>query len=189
MVFYFINQWMPTLLSGAGIPLTHAVLAITVFQFAGTLGGLAIMYPLDRWGFFPVPILFALGIPVVFFIGHPNMPDWGIMLLLAGAGFTVLGLNFGNIAMIGPVYPTYVRSWGVGATFGAGRVGGVLGPAIGGILLGLHLTLQQIFWVACLPLVLGLIVTAILTPIYLREVHQVKFGGTARLKPVPAVGH
>lgn len=189
MVFYFINQWMPTLLSGAGISLTHAVLAITVFQFAGTLGGLVIMYPLDKWGFLPVPILFALGIPIVFFIGTPHLPDWGVMVLLAGAGFTVLGLNFGNIAMIGPVYPTYVRSWGVGANFGAGRVGGVLGPVVGGVLLSFHLSLQEIFYVACVPLVLGLVVTLILTPIYLREVHNTKQIGGASMTPIPVAGH
>ena len=29
MIFYFVNQWMPTILSNNGVPVEHAVLAIT----------------------------------------------------------------------------------------------------------------------------------------------------------------
>ena len=63
MIFYFVNQWIPTILAGNGVSVEHAVLATTAFQFAGTLGGLVIMRPLDKWGFIPVPILFAVAIP------------------------------------------------------------------------------------------------------------------------------
>src|SRR5262249_31008859 len=75
MIFYFVNQWVPTLLTTNGI-LTRddAALAITAFQFAGTLGGLTIMRPLDKYGFIPVPILFLLAVPIVAAIGLPGHP-------------------------------------------------------------------------------------------------------------------
>ena len=38
MIFYFINQWTPTILATAGYPVGDAVLAATAFQFAGTAG-------------------------------------------------------------------------------------------------------------------------------------------------------
>ena len=133
MIFYFINQWTPTILANAGYPVGDAVLAATAFQFAGTLGGIAIMRPLDKFGFIPVPILFACAIPVVALIGLPGLPEGAHH----GAGrrrpgFCLLGLQFGNISSETKVYPTYIRSWGLGSCFGAGRVGSVIGPLVGG---------------------------------------------------------
>ena len=183
MIFYFVNQWMPTILANNGVPVAHAVLAITGFQFAGTIGGLVIMRPLDKFGFIPVPILFAIAIPVVALIGTPGLSEGATMALVAAAGFCLLGLQFGNIASETNMYPTYIRSWGVGSCFGAGRVGSVIGPIVGGFLISMHMPLQYLFWIAAIPLVLGLINAVILTPLYRAE-----WNGQANLQAQPAVG-
>ena len=145
MIFYFVNQWIPTILSTNGVPVERAVLAITAFQFAGTLGGLAIMRPLDKFGFIPVPILFGIAIPVVACIGLPGLSEGVTIALVAAAGFCLLGLQFGNIASETNMYPTYIRSWGVGSCFAAGRVGSVIGPLVGGILIGMKLPTQYLY--------------------------------------------
>ncbi len=169
MIFYFVNQWIPTILSGNGVSVEHAALATTAFQFAGTAGGLIIMRPLDKFGFTPVPILFALAIPIVALTGTPGLSE-GLTIALVGAiGFCLLGLQFGNIACETNMYPTYIRSWGVGSCFGAGRVGSVIGPYVGGYLIAAHMPLQQMFWIAAIPLALGLINALALTPLYRRE--------------------
>ena len=56
------------------------------------------MRPLDKYGFIPVPILFACAIPIVACIGLPGLPEGVIIALVAAAGFCLLGLQFGNIA-------------------------------------------------------------------------------------------
>src|SRR4029077_4307083 len=134
-----------------------AALAITAFQFAGTLSGLTIMRPLDKYGFIPVPILFLLAAPIVAAIGLPGHPEGVTIALVAAAGFCLLGLQFGNIASETNMYPTYIRSCGVGSCFGAGRVGSVIGPIVGGILIGMQVPLQQLFFIAAIPLVIGLV--------------------------------
>jgi AAHS family 4-hydroxybenzoate transporter-like MFS transporter len=184
MIFYFINQWTPTILTTAGYAQGDAVLAATAFQFAGTAGGLAIMRPLDKFGFIPVPILFACAIPVVALIGMPGLPEGAIIALVAAAGFCLLGLQFGNISCETNVYPTYIRSWGLGSCFGAGRVGSVIGPLVGGWLISLNVPTQYLFWLAAIPLVLGFINAAILTPLYRAEWK----GLTGSLTPQPAAG-
>jgi MFS transporter, AAHS family, 4-hydroxybenzoate transporter len=182
MIFYFINQWTPTILANAGYPVGDAVLAATAFQLAGTVGGLAIMRPLDKYGFIPVPILFACAIPVVALIGLPGLSETIIMTLVAAAGFCLLGLQFGNISSETMVYPTYIRSWGVGSCFGAGRVGSVIGPLVGGWLISLQVPMQYLFLFAAIPLVIGLINAAILTPLYRAEWK----GPSGALSPQPA---
>jgi MFS transporter, AAHS family, 4-hydroxybenzoate transporter len=185
MIFYFVNQWMPTILANNGVPAGRAGLAVTAFQFAGTLGGLVIMRPLDKWGFIPVPILFAVAIPVIASIGLPGLTVGMTFVLVAAAGFCLLGLQFGNIACETNMYPTYIRSWGVGSCFGAGRVGSVIGPYVGGMLLGMHMGLEQLFFIAAIPLVLGLINAIALVPLYRSE-----WANQARLlgRPAPAAG-
>ena len=183
MIFYFVNQWIPTILSNNGVPIEHAQLATTAFQIAGTVGGLIIMRPLDKWGFIPVPILFALAIPIVAFTGTPGLSE-GVTIAFVGAiGFCLLGLQFGNIACETNMYPTYIRSWGVGSCFGAGRVGSVIGPYVGGYLIAMKLPMQQLFWIATIPLVLGLANALVLTPLYRRE-----WAGSHGAIPAPAAG-
>ncbi|HUB96823.1 MAG TPA: MFS transporter, partial [Stellaceae bacterium] len=92
MIFYFVNQWMPTILATNGVPAERAGLAVTGFQLAGTLGGLIIMRPLDIYGFIPVPILFALAIPIVGCIGLSGLSVGMTFALVAAAGFCLLGL-------------------------------------------------------------------------------------------------
>jgi AAHS family 4-hydroxybenzoate transporter-like MFS transporter len=169
MVFYFINQWMPTLLASNGIPVAHAAIATTLFQFGGTLAGLVIMRVLDKRGFIPVPVLFALGIPVVALIGLRGFSEPAVIALVAGAGFCLLGLQFGNIASEANIYPTYIRTWGVGSCFAAGRVGSAFGPLTGGYLFAMHVPLQETMFIAAGPLFIGLIVSIIMVPLYRKQ--------------------
>ena len=166
MVFYFINQWMPTVLSSSGVSVEQAAIATALFQFGGTLAGLLSMRFLDKVGFLPVPILFACAIPIVIGIGVPGHSPAVLIALVACAGFCLLGLQFGNIATEANIYPTYIRSWGVGSNFAVARIGGALGPLLGGMAFGAHLPGQQIFLIAAAPLVVGLIVALLIVPRY-----------------------
>ncbi len=167
-VFYFINQWMPTVLSASGTSPEQAQIATGLFQFGGTLAGLVSMRFLDKLGFLPVPVLYACAIPIVACIGLPGLPPIVLIALVAAAGFCLLGLQFGNIASEANIYPTYIRSWGVGSNFACGRIGGGLGPLLGGFAFGAHMPNQQIFLFAAAPLIVGLIVALAIVPRYRR---------------------
>jgi MFS transporter, AAHS family, 4-hydroxybenzoate transporter len=169
MSLFFMNQWMPTVLSASGVPVAQAAIATTLFQFGGTLAGLLLMRPLDRYGFVPVPVLFACAIPIAACIGIQNLSPHILVALVFGAGFCILGLQFGNIATEGNIYPTYIRAWGVGSNFAVGRIGGALGPLLGGFAFAAKLPAQQIFLIATLPLIIGLIATLAIVPVYRRH--------------------
>jgi len=172
MVFYFINQWMPTVLSSSGVSVEQAAIATALFQFGGTAAGLLSMRFLDRVGFLPVPVLFACGIPVVIGIGTPGLPPAALIALVACAGFCLLGLQFGNIATEANIYPTYIRAWGIGSNFAVARIGGALGPLLGGMAFGAHLPAQRIFMIAAAPLVVGLFVALLIVPRYRAQLQR-----------------
>lgn len=164
MVFYFMNSWIPLIFTDAGLPLTATALAVTIFQWGGTLGGLAIARPIDRWGFVPVAVFFAIGVPLVAAVGFLEHEETALLVAVGLAGFATLGLQFGINAMSGLIYPTAFRSNGVGWAFGAGRIGSFLGPVLGGILIGTHLPFKQLFVYASAPLLVGLLISLIMIP-------------------------
>ncbi len=170
MVFFFVNQWTPVLIASTGIPVERAAMATSLFMFGGFAGVLAIMRPVDKLGLIPVPILFAISIPAVGLIGVAGLPEQSIMALVCLAGFCLIALQFGIIATESQVYPTYIRSWGVGLCFAFGRVGSVIGPLVGGAMLAKGVPVQSIFYVASALLVIGLLATTRLTPLYRQRV-------------------
>jgi AAHS family 4-hydroxybenzoate transporter-like MFS transporter len=186
MIFYFVSQWMPTLLSNAGVSMTQAAFATTLFQFGGTAGGLILMRPLDRWGFIPVPILFAVAIPVVACIGLPGLSETSVFALVTLAGFCLLGLQFGNLSSEGNIFPTAVRGFGVGSCFTAGRVGAVIGPLVGGFLIGGGVSLSHLFFIAAIPLFLGLAAAIAITPVYRAHYHPNRDEHVAELRVAPS---
>jgi AAHS family 4-hydroxybenzoate transporter-like MFS transporter len=167
MGFYFLMSWMPTLLTGANVPVTHAALATSLFQIGGTLGGLALSRPMDLKGLIPVTILFVLAIPVVAAIGFAaQLAETTLMIVIFLGGFCVLGLQFGLNATSAMIYPTSIRSNGSGWAFAIGRFGSVAGPIVGGVLIGMHLSLQQLYLWAAVPFVIGAIASIALARLY-----------------------
>jgi MFS transporter, AAHS family, 4-hydroxybenzoate transporter len=68
-----------------------------------------------------------------------------------------LGAQFGNNAASGLLYPTAFRSRGVGWALGVGRFGSIVGPMLGGILIGMKVSLPRLFLFAAVPMVIGFI--------------------------------
>jgi AAHS family 4-hydroxybenzoate transporter-like MFS transporter len=172
MGFYFLMSWMPTLLSGANIPVSEAALATSLFQIGGTVGGLALARPLDTRGLAPVTLLFALAIPIIGSIGYVGLHSEALLMLVVFlGGFCVLGLQFGLNATSAMIYPTSFRSNGSGWAFAVGRVGSIAGPVIGGILISNHHTLQQLYLWATVPFIIGTIACFILMRLYYVRFH------------------
>ena len=179
MVFFFVNQWTPVLLASTGIPVERAAMSTALFMLGGFAGVLTIMRPVDKFGLIPVPILFALGIPAVGLIGVAGLPELAIMGLVSLAGFCLIALQFGIIATESQVYPTYIRSWGVGSCFAFGRVGSVLGPLVGGAMLARDVPVQNLFYLASALLLIGLIAAIKLTPLYRLRIQEMLQGESA----------
>ncbi|CAG4883077.1 putative 4-hydroxybenzoate transporter PcaK [Georgfuchsia toluolica] len=172
LVFFFVNQWTPVLLASAGFPVERAALSTTLFMLGGFAGVLAIMRPVDKFGLIPVPILFAISIPAVGLIGVAGLPEFAVMGLVFLAGFCLIALQFGIIATESQVYPTYIRSVGVGSCFAFGRVGSVIGPLVGGAMLARSVPVQNLFYLASALLIAGLIAAAKLTPLYRARIRE-----------------
>jgi len=155
MANYFLNSWMPLLFESNGLPPDQAALASGVYHVGGTLGGILISILLDRFGFVVIAALFILAIPSIAAIGIDNLSFTALAIMSTLAGVTVLGAQFGNNAASGLLYPTSFRSKGVGWALAIGRFGSILGPLIGGVLIGMHVPTDTLFLVATTPMIVG----------------------------------
>jgi AAHS family 4-hydroxybenzoate transporter-like MFS transporter len=172
IVFHSFNTWLPTLMTDAGVPFARAAHMVVLFQFLGTLGGWVIARPLDRLGMLPCTILYVLSIPVVASLGMPGHSDLMVTVLVSMAGFCILGLHFAQVSCVSSVYPTSVRAFGVGWFMLFARVGGAIGPAVVGVLVGQHMSLSTLFYWATLPLALGTVASIAVTVLYQTNYHK-----------------
>jgi MFS transporter, AAHS family, 4-hydroxybenzoate transporter len=74
-----------------------------------------------------------------------------LQLLAFVAGFFVIGTQTVANALSALVYPTSMRTTGIGGALGVGRIGSVVGPMAGGTLIGLHWSTNHLFLVAAIP--------------------------------------
>ncbi len=168
MANYFLNNWMPILFESAGLSPQRAALATTCYHVGGTVGGLLISVLLDRVGFVAIAGLFAFAVPAIASIGLAGGSS-ALTLLAAAAGFAVLGAQFGNNAASGLLYPTAFRASGVGWALAIGRFGSIVGPLIGGVLIGAHVPMRRLFVAAATPMLLGALAALLLARLcYLR---------------------
>jgi AAHS family 4-hydroxybenzoate transporter-like MFS transporter len=180
---FFVNQWTTILLTSTGTTVQRAALSAAAFQIAGFVGALAVTRPVDRFGFLPVPILFAGAAAIIAAMGIPGLSENTIIALAGAAGFCVIGLQFGNIATTGQVFPTYVRSGGVGLCYGIGRIGSVAGPVIAGVLVGFGFSIHTLFYFAGALMLVGVVAGALLIPLYRHQVTEIGAGSTRGQAP------
>ena len=76
-------------------------------------------------------------------------------LTVFGAGVGIVGGQAAANALAATLYPTAVRSTGVGWALGIGRIGAILGPSLGGFLLAAHVSVRNVFLLAMIPAVIA----------------------------------
>ncbi len=134
--YYLLMGWMPTLVQEAGASLRQATMATSLLSLGGIVGAFGVGWLMDRFERNSVVALaFVLGGVSVWMIGrqtaHPVLLP--LFIFLAGVGLN--GAIFSMGALAAMFYPTSGRSAGVAWMYGVGRIGGILGPIAGGMLL------------------------------------------------------
>jgi len=164
LLLFFIFNWLPTLMQQAGMPIDRAIIATVLFNLGGIVGGILLGRLMDKYGnYLVLGIAYAFG---TVFVGAIGFLGGQIPLLLTVttlAGFCTVGTQAASNALAASLYPTTVRSTGVGWAYGIGRIGSIVGPVVGGIFLTLHWGMRDLFLVAAIPLVCTTIVIVLLS--------------------------
>jgi len=149
---YFLNSWLPTVLHDSGLQLETALRITAMFQIGGAIGAFVLGRTFDRMkSFIALAAAYAGAAACVFFIGMAGSSLIVQTGLVFATGVCVVGGQIGSNAMAAELYPTSIRSTGVGWSLGIGRIGSIVGPMLGAVLLSSRLEVRQVFWAAAAP--------------------------------------
>jgi AAHS family 4-hydroxybenzoate transporter-like MFS transporter len=152
LVLYSLSNWLPTVVTGMGYTTQTAVLVGTVLQVGGTIGTFGLAWLIARGGFIPMlTATFAVATASIALIGQPGISLALLNVIVFIAGWAIIGGQPGINALSATFYPTYLRSTGVGWGLGIGRTGAIVGPYLGGTLLGLNWGPRELFLAAAVP--------------------------------------
>ncbi len=154
---FFLVNWTPTLLKQAGLPLKSAILGTIVLNLSGVIGSLFIARLVDGKANAPRllgltyvgAIIAVIAAGVVTRSGGAHLLP--VLICLAASGFLLIGSQIVLSAFITDFFPTAVRATGVGLNNAFARFGSLLGPVVGGVLLGAGVGPSQLLIGSALP--------------------------------------
>jgi AAHS family 4-hydroxybenzoate transporter-like MFS transporter len=161
-----LAAWLPSFFQQmAGISIQQFALSAMLGLLGGIVGMLSIGWLLDRiHPTLPIPIFFMAYAVAIMMLGQVPfnspafIPTLFLMALFQGGGQA--GLNM----MMARVYPTYIRSTGIGWAGGAGRIGGVVLPLFGGFALASAFSLELTLTIVAMPPIMVAIMVLFLRP-------------------------
>jgi MFS transporter, AAHS family, 4-hydroxybenzoate transporter len=177
---FFLNSWLPTIINDTGVSLERSIVITSMFQLGGAVGCFVLGRLFDRNASYQLLAWAYLGASAcVFFIGLASSSVTALTIMVLGAGFGVVGAQTGANSLAAESYPTGIRSTGVGWALGIGRIGSIVGPVLGGILLSApQMKIERVFWAAALP---PLIATAAAFALNLKVRHAENLQETAKI--------
>lgn len=148
---YGLINWLPKLMLETGFDMKSSLAFLIVLQCGAIVGTLVLGRLADRYGSKGVLIpLYLSGAVAMLLLGVNKDPFW-MYVLVAVAGAPVVGAQNLVQVYMSQYYPAYVRSTALGTASSVGRIGGMMGPLLGGLLLSFSLPIQSVFMAFAIP--------------------------------------
>jgi MFS family permease len=153
---YFLFSWVVKLAYESGLAMQDAMHA-GISQNAGAFfGSVTLGYLSNRVGLKRIISVFFAGAAVFTLLyGNVGGSLTLVLVLIFVLMYFVQGGFTGLYAVAARLYPTDIRTTGVGWAIGAGRVGAILGPAVAGFVLDAGVPINWTFVIFAVPMVLA----------------------------------
>ena len=154
---YLLSNWLPTVLNDLGASISAAAAIGSMLQVGGFIGVFTLGKFIDRFSFSALALTYVGAAIAVATIGYSGHSAPLVTLAIFCSGFCIVGGQTASNALAATYYPTDIRSTGVGWSLGIGRVGSIVGPLVGGMMLSRQVGAERLFLTAAIP---GLIAAA-----------------------------
>jgi MFS transporter, AAHS family, 4-hydroxybenzoate transporter len=145
---YFLSNWLPTVLNDLGVSVGSSAAIGSMLQVGGVVGTFALGSIIDRFSFRALALVYFLAVFAVGAIGQLGHSIVLVTMAIFAAGFCIVGGQIAANALAAAFYPTSVRATGVGWALGIGRVGSIVGPLVGGVLMTMKWSAGSVFMAA-----------------------------------------
>ena len=187
ILVYVLNTWLPELMGRAGYSTQGSLSFLLVLNGGAVVAALAASRLADRFG----PKMVVVG---SFLLGAVSLalltvqaPLALLLLFVAIVGAGTSGTQILIYGFVANYYRANVRGAGVAWCAGFGRLGGVAGPLVGGLLVAAGLQLEAIFYVLTGMGVFGALLT-LLVPVARRSPAPRPVPVEPTVRPQPSAG-
>jgi benzoate transport len=162
---YFVNSWMPKLLTSGGMSAQRGITGGILFNLGGLVGTLGFGFLCAYADLRRVTLMFLLFAALSLGLcGHLFSSPTAATTTTAAAAFSLAILIGGSIngavaglyALTAGLYTTEVRSTGMGWALGVGRVGAILSPLLVGVLIDHRWHSSHLYFLFVVPLLIAL---------------------------------
>ena len=144
LTFFLIN-WIPIVSRQAGVGVKGAVIGAALLNLGSIFGCALLGHFIDRFGPYRViAAAYVIGTIAICAIGYSaSATTLGLTAFIAG--FFSLGAQMSCVALTATFYKHEFRATGVGWSMGFSRLGAIVAPVTGGMLVGIGLNAKQFF--------------------------------------------
>lgn len=136
LLTYGLNTWLPQIMAGNGYGKSYSLTFLLVLNLGAIVGGIFASLWADRAGAKRVvATTFTLAACTLALLPL-SLPLGALLLAVAVAGVGTIGTQVLIYGLVSNYYPTRARAAGVAWCAGFGRLGGIVGPLAGGLLVG-----------------------------------------------------
>jgi AAHS family 4-hydroxybenzoate transporter-like MFS transporter len=154
--------WIPTLLNATGQSAAAGINFSVVLLIGGIIGAFIIGWCMDRFGLYRVliPAHLCATIFIVSFAVLVKSSPVAVALLI---GLTLNGGTSGSQGLLARLYPTALRTTGVGWASAISRLIGVAQPLLLGVMLAAHWTPATTLLVCSVPTIISMLALSVLS--------------------------
>lgn len=152
---YFMANWTPKLIVDLGYSLDGALFTTVLGNVTGITGALVMGFLAARYGIRRIaPIYMCSKAALLLTFAFITGPFLLIMGIFGAMGLVSHGIGVALYTIVAQVFPSSARATGTGFAIGVGRLGAVLGPLVGGMMMEAGFSRIAVLTVIAIPLVL-----------------------------------
>jgi AAHS family 4-hydroxybenzoate transporter-like MFS transporter len=170
LLTYLLTNWIPLVARGAGVDASGAIYGLVALNLGAIVGCVIIGRLADRSR--PTVVIglaFLLGAVAIAAIGRSAASGPLLIGTSFVTGVLAIGAQMCTVALCAGFYETSLRSTGVGWAVGVGRIGGIVGPVLGGMLIAVGTSVPDLFLVTALASVAAAAAVLLLNRYVIRE--------------------
>jgi AAHS family benzoate transporter-like MFS transporter len=166
---YGLNTWLPELMKKAGYGLGSNLTFLFVLNFGAIFGAIGGGLLGDKFDLKKVIAIFFTIAALSLALLSIKFDTVVLYLIIGITGATIVGTQILAYSYVAQRYPATYRSTGIGWASGIGRLGAIIGPILGGMLLKLELPFHQNFYICAIPATIAAIATFLVKNDRLKE--------------------
>jgi MFS transporter, AAHS family, 4-hydroxybenzoate transporter len=145
LMTYFLTNWIPIIATQNGLTARIAILGAVMLNLGSIIGSIALGRFVRKRPAATIVVGYIVGAIAVIAIGQAAHSAPGLLVTCFLAGFFGIGAQLCTVGLCATFYTDALRATGVGSAVGVARLGAILGPVIGGVLIAAGVATPLIF--------------------------------------------